>query len=170
MVSEGAFRHDLFFRINVLPIHLPPLREKIEDIPHLVEVIMDGLNRKTQKALKGVSPDVMKDFLAYSWPGNIRELKSTLEYAFVVSESGAIQRENLPSFHGGNNEIPERETTPSAGDEDLTQLDEKAALLKALRLSRGNRTEAARLLGVHRMTVWNRMKKYGVRITSRFDE
>lgn len=170
MVSEGAFRHDLFFRINVLPIHLPPLREKIEDIPRLVEVIIDGLNTKTQKVLKGVSPDVMKDFMAYGWPGNIRELKSALEYAFVVTESGAIQRENLPSFFpgGDGNTMPEKK--PPVARKDLAQLDQKTALLEALRQSRGNRTEAARLLGVHRMTVWNRMKKYGIRITNRFDE
>ena len=170
MVSEGAFRHDLFFRVNVLPIHLPPLREKIEDIPRLVEVIIDGLNRKTQKALKGVSPDVMKDFMAYGWPGNIRELKSALEYAFVVTESGAIQKGNLPSFFPGGdaNAMPEKK--PSAARKDLAQLDKKTALVEALRLSRGSRTEAARLLGVHRMTVWNRMKKYDIRVTNRFDE
>jgi transcriptional regulator with PAS, ATPase and Fis domain len=170
MVSEGAFRHDLFFRVNVLPIHLPPLREKIEDIPRLVEVIIDGLNRKTQKAMKGVSPDVMKDFMAYGWPGNIRELKSALEYAFVVTESGAIQKGNLPSFFPGGdaNAMPEKK--PSAARKDLAQLDKKTALVEALRLSRGSRTEAARLLGVHRMTVWNRMKKYDIRVTNRFDE
>jgi len=170
MVSEGAFRHDLFFRINVLPIHLPPLREKIEDIPLLVEVFISDLNTKTQKALKGVSPHVMKDFMDYDWPGNIRELKSALEYAFVVTESGIIQRENLPfSFPGvDENAMPGKK--PPAASEDLAQLDQKTALLEALRLSRGNRTEAARLLGVHRMTVWNRMKKYDIRITNRFDE
>ena len=170
MVSQGTFRHDLFFRINVLPIHLPPLREKIEDIPPLLETFIDRLNKKTQKALKGVSPDVMKDFMAYSWPGNIRELKSVLEYAFVVTESGVIQRENLPSFHLAADETPVPEMTRSAATEAHVQLDKKTALLEALRLSRGNRTEAARLLGVHRMTVWNRMKKYGIRITSQFDE
>ena len=170
MVSEGAFRHDLFFRINVLPIHMPPLRERIEDMPLLLDTFIERLNIKTQKALKGVSPDVMKDFMAYSWPGNIRELKSVLEYAFVVTESGVIQRENLPSFHLAADETPVPEMTRSAATEAHVQLDKKTALLEALRLSRGNRTEAARLLGVHRMTVWNRMKKYGIRITSQFDE
>ena len=170
MVSQGTFRHDLFFRINVLPIHLPPLRERIEDIPLLLETFIDRLNTKTGKALKGVSPDVMKDFMSYSWPGNIRELKSVLEYAFVVTESGVIQRENLPSFHLAADETPVPEMTRSAATEAHVQLDKKTALLEALRLSRGNRTEAARLLGVHRMTVWNRRKKYGIRITSQFDE
>ena len=135
-----------------------------------MEVIIDGLNRKTQKTLKGVSPDVMKDFMAYGWPGNIRELKSALEYAFVVTESGAIQRENLPPFFNGDGVNPMPEKKPPAARDDLAQLGQKTALLEALRLSRGNRTEAARLLGVHRMTVWNRMKKYNIRTTNRFDE
>jgi len=170
MVSQGTFRHDLFFRINVLPIHLPPLREKSEDIPLLVVAIIKALNKKTQKALKGVSPDVMKDFMAYGWPGNIRELKSALEYAFVVTESGVIQRENLPSFFPRADEsaTPEKKLAP--GRDNLAQPDQKTALLEALRLSGGNKTEAARLLGVRRMTVWNRMNKYGISITSRFDE
>ena len=88
----------------------------------------------------------------------------------MVTESGVIQRENLPSFHLAADETPVPEMTRSAATEAHVQLDKKTALLEALRLSRGNRTEAARLLGVHRMTVWNRMKKYGIRITSQFDE
>ncbi|HKI50255.1 MAG TPA: sigma 54-interacting transcriptional regulator [Desulfobacteria bacterium] len=170
MVTDGAFRHDLFFRINVLPIHLPPLRERIEDMPLLVEAFMSRLNIKTQKSLKGISPDVMRDFMTYEWPGNIRELKSILEYAFVVTDSGVIGKENLPAnFTGGDGTaIPENK--PPAARGDLARLDQKAALLEALCLSRGNKTEAARLLGVHRMTVWNRMKKFGIRITSPFDE
>jgi len=170
MVSEGAFRHDLFFRINVLPIHLPPLRERIEDMPLLVDAFMSRLNTKTQKSLKGVSPDVMRDFMAYEWPGNIRELKSVLEYAFVVTDSGVIVKENLPANFTGGGEDAKPENKPPAASEDLARLDQKAALLEALRLSRGNKTEAASLLGVHRMTVWNRMKKYGIRITTPFDE
>ena len=170
MVSEGTFRHDLFFRINVLPIYLPSLRERSEDIPLLLEAFISDLNIKTQKALKGVSPDVMKDFMAYSWPGNIRELKSALEYAFVVTESGVIQRENLPSFFPGGHENNMAQERPSAARGALPQLDQKGALLEALRVSGGNRTEAAKLLGVHRMTVWNRMKKYGIYTTNRFDE
>ena len=170
MVSQGAFRQDLFFRINVLPIHLPPLREKVEDIPLLVEAFVRKLNRKSKKALKGVSPDVMEAFVAHGWPGNIRELKSVLEYAFVVTGSGLIQKEDLPSSFLVGDENPTLEMTLPGVKGDLAELDEKAALLKALRRCQGNKTEAARLLGVHRMTVWNRMKKYGIRITSRFDE
>ena len=170
MVSQGAFRQDLFFRINVLPIHLPPLRKKVEDVPLLVEAFVHKLNRKTGKALKGVSPDVMKAFLAHGWPGNIRELKSALEYAFVVTGSGLIEEEDLPSSFLGGEENRTLEMTLPAVKEDLAELDEKAALLKALKRCQGNKTEAAKLLGVHRMTVWNRMRKYGISITSRLDE
>ncbi|MBW1829974.1 MAG: sigma 54-interacting transcriptional regulator, partial [Deltaproteobacteria bacterium] len=126
MLSQGAFRQDLFFRINVLPIHLPPLREKVEDIPLLVEAFLRKLNKKTGKALKGVSPDVMKAFLAYGWPGNIRELNSVLEYAFVVTESGLIQKEDLPSSFLGGDEIRTLEMIPPAVKGGLAELDEKA--------------------------------------------
>ncbi len=169
MVTEGTFRHDLFFRINVLPIHLPPLRERAEDIPLLVEAFIQQLNTKTEKKVTGLSPDVMKDFMGYHWPGNVRELKSALEYAFVVTESGAIKRESLPfSFSEGEvKSMPEK--VPAGEKEDLARLDQKAALLEALRRSGGNKTKAAELLGVHRMTVGNRMKKYGIRMGNAFE-
>ncbi len=170
MVAEGTFRHDLFFRINVLPIHLPPLRNRIEDVPLLAEAFIQNLNQKTGKALKGLDGKVMKDFMAYHWPGNVRELKSALEYAFVVTESGLIRRENLPRFFLEKNDFANAERPPEPDAGNLALLDQKTALLEALRRSRGNKTEAAKLLGVHRMTVTNRMNKYRIRLTYDLDD
>ncbi len=84
MISQGHFREDLFFRINVVPIHLPPLRERREDIPLLVDSFINALRTRDDKAVMGVSPKVMTLFMTYHWPGNVRELKSVLEYAFVI--------------------------------------------------------------------------------------
>ena len=162
MVSTGEFRKDLFFRINVLPIYLPPLRERKEDIPLLVYSFIRQIGRRSGKDLTGVSAGVMNLFMAYSWPGNIRELKSALEYAVVIAESGLIRRHHLPTHFGA--ETGEGVSSSKAEDvkERLRYLDEETALIEALRLSDNNRSEAAKLLGVHRMTVWNRMKKYRI--------
>ncbi len=159
LVSEGRFREDLFFRINVIPIHLPPLRERKDDIPLLVGHFTADLRRRNQKRINGTSPEVMRFFMDYNWPGNVRELRSALEYAFVVAESGSIQLEHLPAMQQAGGE-PEVKEGSVAGDAESG--DERRALIEALRLSGGSKTKAAEILGVHRMTVWNRMKKYNI--------
>ncbi len=156
LIARGQFREDLFFRINVIPIHLPPLRERKEDIPLLVSVFIERLKRITGKQITGLTPDALRLFMDHSWPGNVRELKSALEFAFVVVESGKIEAEHLPpQFASGF-----RPTAygPAAAD----GAPEKTALIEALRRTKGNQTQAARLLGVNRVTVWNRMRKYGI--------
>ncbi len=159
-IKQGKFREDLYFRINVVPVHLPPLRDRIDDIPMLMNVFMQRLRQSTQKKLQGIDSEVMDFFMRYGWPGNIRELRSTLEYAFVVSESGVIHMDHLPK-----NLIPSDDTPPSPSEPwGSKEREEKAALLKALKESKDNRTQAAKLLKVHRMTVWNRMRKYGIHI------
>jgi two-component system response regulator HydG len=153
MIDSKRFREDLFFRINVIPIHLPPLRERMEDVPLLVNAFVERLRERTEKRITGLSPDAMDRFMTYPWPGNVRELKSALEYAFVIAEKGTVGLEQLPhplvsepSRHPSNPKEPE----------------EKIALIEALRKSNGNQSEAARILGVNRVTVWNRMRKHGI--------
>ena len=164
LVSKGEFREDLFFRINVFPIYLPPLRERKEDIPLLVNYFMIGLQQKTGKNIHSISSQVMNIFMNHHWPGNIRELKSVLEYAFVIADSFIIMPNHLPERLAVQKDSPEVVKDPlSAIDADIpNDLDEKTALITALRLSKGNKTKAAEILGVHRMTVWNRKKKYGI--------
>ena len=167
MISQGNFREDLFFRINVVPIHLPPLRERRDDIPLLVESFIHALRNRDDKPVLGVAPDVMNLFFFYHWPGNIRELKSVLEYAFVIAPPGLIKLEHLPAYIPVPDELKSACSTKSADavldiKEDIA---EKAALLDALNLCSGNKSQAAKILGVHRMTVWNRMRKYGIQLT-----
>jgi transcriptional regulator with GAF, ATPase, and Fis domain len=156
LIAQKQFRGDLFFRINVIPIHLPPLRERREDIPVLVNTFIQHLQPLTGKSITGLTPDALRRFMDYSWPGNVRELKSALEYAFVVASSGLIEVEHLPpQFAPG---FKTAESGPTAADGSP----EKNALIEALRRTNGNQTQAARLLGVNRVTVWNRMRKYGI--------
>jgi PAS domain S-box-containing protein len=158
LIAQKSFREDLFFRINVIPIHIPPLRERVEDIPLLVNTFNSRLRSRTGKKISGLSPSAMEQFMAYHWPGNVRELKSALEYAFVIAESGSIELEQLPpQILGGSEEFKGESLLPLGGDPA-----EKAALIEALRQSNGNQSQAARILGVNRVTVWNRMKKYGI--------
>jgi two-component system response regulator HydG len=158
LVTEKIFREDLFFRINVIPIHLPPLRERLEDIPLLVEHFLNRLRQRSGKTISGLSRETMKIFLDYPWPGNVRELKGALEYAFVVTEGSLIEPSHLPpKLHS---RTPAPETPPQAGA--VPEADEKTALVNALRQAGGNQSKAAALLGVSRVTVWHRMKRYGI--------
>ncbi len=162
-VSNETFRKDLYFRISVLPIHLPPLRERREDIPLLVDTFINRLIGKSGKKIIALSPDVMALFMEYPWPGNVRELKSALEYAFVIAESGLIERHHLPGSLIQTEEILENAPAPIASGEDKMSEEEKE-LIEALTKSKGNKTRAAELLGVHRMTVFNRIRKYGLHV------
>jgi transcriptional regulator with PAS, ATPase and Fis domain len=155
MIAQKQFREDLFFRINVIPIYLPPLRERKEDIPLLVSTFIQRLQRVTGKHIIGLTPNALRLFMDYSWPGNVRELKSALEYAFVVAETGKLDVEHLPpQFSPGFGAAGRPATTDSSP--------EKRALVEALRRTNGNQTQAARLLGINRVTVWNRIRKHGI--------
>jgi PAS domain S-box-containing protein len=158
LVAAGKFREDLFFRINVIPIHLPPLRERLEDIPLLVEHFLKHLRRRSGKAISALTREAMNILLDHPWPGNVRELKGALEYAFVVAEAGHITPEHLPPKLSSQGVSPE--TPPEA--KAAPDLDEKTYLINALRQAGGNQSQAAALLGVSRVTVWHRMKKYGI--------
>jgi transcriptional regulator with GAF, ATPase, and Fis domain len=153
LIDGKRFREDLFFRINVIPIHLPPLRERLEDVPLLVNAFVKRLQERTGKRITGLSSEAMGQFMSYSWPGNVRELKSALEYAFVIAETGIIDLEQLP-----HPLVSEASRYPA----NLKDHGEKTALIKALRQANGNQSEAARILGVNRVTVWNRMRKHGI--------
>jgi len=96
LIEKKEFRQDLFFRINVIPIHIPPLRDHKEDIPLLVNAFMQRLNENTGKDIKGLSHDAMELFMDYTWPGNVRELKNAMEFAFVTTDGFSIKLEHLP--------------------------------------------------------------------------
>ena len=171
LVGEKKFREDLFFRINVIPIYLPPLRARKEDIPLLVSAFIEMLRTKTGKGITGLSKNAMQQVMAYAWPGNVRELKSALDYAFIVTEGRTIQPDDLPdNIRGAAARQPDRGAFVETGwpasrpELDSQVPDEKTALINALRQTGGNQTRAAQLLGINRVTVWNRMRKYGINL------
>ncbi|OQX15824.1 MAG: sigma-54-dependent Fis family transcriptional regulator [Desulfobulbaceae bacterium A2] len=163
MVREGRFRQDLFYRINVIPVTIPPLRERIDDVPLLAEAFFRKLLLKSGKDLQGISHRAMNLLMAHGWPGNVRELRSTFEYAFVTSQGAVIEAEDLPPA------VRQGETAPSqrpGGSETLPTGKEerrRRELVEALAAAAGNQSRAAEMLGISRVTVWNRMKRYGLR-------
>jgi two-component system response regulator HydG len=158
LVDEGAFRDDLFFRINVIPIRLPTLRDRVEDIPLLADAFFKRAQMKSSKPIQGISNEAMSCMMMYAWPGNVRELRSAFEYAFVACHEPLIQPYHLPPtiFRA-----QEQATKPRRLIVDATEV-QKRELVDALEKSGGNQSEAARLLGVSRVTVWNRMKKFNL--------
>lgn len=157
LVDSGSFRGDFYYRINVLPIELPPLRERPEDISILAETFFRRMQMKSNKSIRGISPKAMLALCSYQWPGNVRELKSAFEYAFVTCMGDRIELRHLPPdliLAGEKSLLPTAEMS----------IDErkKQALIKALKQADGNKSQAARILGVSRVTVWNQMHRYSI--------
>jgi len=161
MILNGYFRQDLFYRINVIPLNLPPLRERMEDIPFLVNTFISEFRTKSQVAISGIRPEVMDLFMRYLWPGNIRELKSALEYAFMIAGTDRIDFQHLPALIKGFADDLDTPKIQNNSDD----INERTKLVDALRQCHGNKSKAAQMLGIHRMTIWNRMKKHGVELS-----
>ena len=162
MLVEGDFREDLYFRINVFPIQCPSLAERKEDVPQLIRNLITANNEKTGKNINGISQEAMEHLMAYPWPGNVRELRNVIEYAFVLAQGHTLELRDLPQ------KVHLSAAQPGDGIEALDsrtpsgQQDELDRLLEALHKSGGNKTRAAAMLGVSRVTVWKRMKRYGL--------
>jgi len=158
-MRQGRFRDDLYYRLLTVPIHLPPLREKRDDIPILVKHFLEMLNRKFDKRIRGVDPLVMKIFCRHPWSGNVRELQHVLEYCFVFANGPMITRRHLPPlddtrFH----------TETLWEDTSITPLEamERETIVKALKHAHGNKQGAAHLLKIHRSKLWRKMKAYNI--------
>ncbi len=164
LVENREFRQDLFFRINVIPVYLPSLRKRKEDIPLLVSAFIESLNMKTGKNISNLDQAAMEAVMDFHWPGNIRELKNAMEYAYVTAEGPTIRLAHLPQKLYSRTDNPESSLESSPVTAGQADPDEKTALLRALKKTGGNQTKAADILGVNRVTVWNRMKKYGIDI------
>jgi len=175
LIEQKLFRDDLYFRINVFPIHLPPLKNRAEDIPLLVNTFIRRLRSRTGKNISRLTPAAMQCFMEYRWPGNVRELKSALEFAFVLAEGDVIDLDQLPPkiVESEQMQSPTEQIYRNAHDQASTEKSqmvlpssgdgtEKQALIEALKKTNGNQSQAARILGINRVTVWNRMKKYGI--------
>jgi len=162
LVKAGKFREDLYFRINVFPLHVPPLTHRLEDIPYIVQYFVRRNAKETGKRILGITPEAMEALTAYRWPGNIRELRNVIDYAFVLCHGGGIGVEHLPHSitvnpEPGRNEIPDAPPVPAEA------ADEKQILKDTLRQTGWNQSETARRLGVSRVTVWKRIQKYGIK-------
>ena len=165
LVDSGLFRQDLFFRINVVPIFLPPLRERANDIPLLAESFFKKIRVKSGKEIIGTSNEAMEILMRYDWPGNIRELKSAFEYAFVTCQEKLIQPSHLPpNIYQWRNE--KKVSTGLSANQDTMK---KKRLIEALIAAGGNRSEAAEILGVSRVTLWKQMKKYDINLKKIMD-
>jgi two-component system, NtrC family, response regulator HydG len=156
MIAKDQFREDLFYRLNVIPIRLPPLRERKEDLPLLVKYLLEENRLKTGKDIREIGHEAMGMFMRYHWPGNIRELINALDYAFVVCRTNCIEAANLPEAVAGRENKRCEEFAPD-GREGLD------AVISALDRSGGKKTEAAKLLGISRQALWKKMVKLGIR-------
>jgi transcriptional regulator with PAS, ATPase and Fis domain len=161
LIDQKRFREDLYFRINVIPIHLPPVRKRKDDIPLLVNTFISRLELRTGKPIRGLTREALNRFMDYRWPGNVREMKSALEYAFTVADKDTIDIDHLPP-HMLNHVFPSISASDAVFRE--TGSTERQQLIDALHSAAGNQSKAARMLGINRVTVWNRMRKYGINL------
>jgi DNA-binding NtrC family response regulator len=156
-VRQGRFRADLLYRLCVVQITLPPLRQRSTDIPLLVQEFVAEYSTMTGKAVQGVSREAMQRLLAYPWPGNVRELRSVIESAVIHCMGHVIQVMDLP--------LGLRQSSPSPVRPLLNPANEKDRLLAALDQTSGNRRQAARLLGIGKSTLYRRFAQYGIEPT-----
>jgi PAS domain S-box-containing protein len=155
LVNDGSFREDLYYRINVVRLELPPLRRRREDIPILVEHFIERLNRKQGREVSGASAEAMALLAAHDWPGNVRELENAIEHAFVLCRAQRIEARHLPEELRGR----------ATGHRDIhtaVQSAEAEAIREALRRNHNNRLAAARELGMHRATFFRKVKSLGL--------
>jgi DNA-binding NtrC family response regulator len=153
-VQQKAFREDLFYRLSVVPIHLPPLRERREDIPILAEYFLEKYRKKRRKSIKGITPEAMETLVCYDWPGNVRELENTVERAVVLTDSDSIQTADL-QYYGLDNCID------PVGGKSLEDV-EKTHIQKTLEAFKGHKVKTAGVLGIDRKTLRLKMRKYKI--------
>jgi DNA-binding NtrC family response regulator len=170
MVDEGRFREDLYFRLNVVSIAMPPLRERVEDIVLLANAFLQEFAAENNRPLKPLSDEALKRLLAYDWPGNVRELRTAIEHGVVMSNDAIIEVAHLPRFlqdgAGGSArsqraDITEKKPLDAAAEFNLHAL-ESRTIRAALAAAAGNRTHAADLLGVSRRTLQRKLKELGL--------
>jgi transcriptional regulator with PAS, ATPase and Fis domain len=163
-VKKGTLREDLYYRLNVFHIHLPPLRERKEDIAPIAESLISLLNLKHECKVTGISPEVQEIFRSHNWPGNVRELRNALERAVILASSGVVERKHLASIFTA----PTAEA-PAAMDGDSVQFRvgttveeaERGLILRTLEHTKNNKTKAAEILGISLKTLHNKLKDYG---------
>lgn len=162
-MKEGAFREDLYYRLKVFPINVPPLRNRKEDIPLLAAKFIDNQNFKTQKNISGTTENAMRKLMDYQWPGNVRELENAIEHAFVICNEGKIDSMDLPieirEDRQPNFLVP---TLKSENSSKIRPNIDRESLIELLKQCQWNKAEAARKIGVSRTAIWKYMKKWEI--------
>ena len=172
MMSSGQFRQDLYYRLNIISLHIPPLRERREDIPELCQALLRKINRELHFGLEGISPEAMNLLSEYDWPGNVRELENVLERAVnLMDDESFILPEHLPpglkramratAALAENHEEDSQNTSELAG---IIVEAEKQAIYKALETAGGNKSRAAKILGIHRSGFYQKLQKYSIKL------
>ena len=166
-VAKGILRDDLYYRLNVFHVALPPLRERMEDLPLLIEALLSDLNRKSGTRVTGIEDNVLQHFQRHHWPGNVRELRNVLERAVVLAGEGTLSVDLLPPGFG---QTEEGRPAPALSDNSITlpvgtrvSEAEKALILSTLRHTNNNKTRAAEILGISLKTLFNKLKDYNAR-------
>jgi len=154
LVEDGVFREDLYYRINVFSIYLPPVRERREDIPLLAHHFVKKFALAMNKKITGISPEAMDLLVRYDWPGNVRELENALERAMVVGKGPQIQVQDLPFQLANKMRIPVADSLDAV---------EKSHIATILDRTGWNITRSAEILGIDRVTLYNKIKKYGLK-------
>jgi DNA-binding NtrC family response regulator len=155
-IRTGLFREDLYYRLSVVPVQLPPLKDRREDIPLLVDYFLERFSRKNKKGIRGISPQALALLVDYDWPGNVRELKHLIERIVILEDGPVIKEDNLPwLMHKEHPDLPLTEEQATS----LLDL-EKRYIQKILKKTGGNRSQAADILGINRKTLLEKIKKY----------
>lgn len=160
MIRSGNFREDLFFRLNVFPINIPPLRERKEDILLIANYFLESFSEQAK-----LSQNVLQELIGYFWPGNVRELKNVLQQAFILSEDGIIESQHLPALFRNSADVAKNLNDDITLDEKL-ELIEKEMITDALRKTGGVQVKAAGILGINQRSLWHRIKKLQIDIGS----
>jgi two-component system response regulator AtoC len=163
MVTDGEFREDLFYRLNVLPVEVPPLRDRSEDIPLLCQHFIQRLNDTLHRRIKGIAPAAMVSLLQHSWPGNVRELENAIERAMVLSEGDILDEDSFSySSLGMTSPSPSVQGFDGHSLKIAQKILEKEMIVKALKATDGNRTQAARLLEISHPSLLSKIKMYQI--------
>ncbi|HVT99875.1 MAG TPA: sigma-54 dependent transcriptional regulator [Acidobacteriaceae bacterium] len=168
-VADGHLRGDLFYRLNVFNIHMPPLREHKEDIPAIVDSMIDDMNQKHQRKVTGIDSEMLARLIAHDWPGNVRELRNTIERAVVLCGDGTLQSRHLPPGFGTKSVRPVAELPPNAIQLEVgATVDdaERMLIFKTLESTHNNKTRAAEILGISLKTLHNKLREYGSTATT----
>ncbi|MEI9478316.1 MAG: sigma-54 dependent transcriptional regulator [Deltaproteobacteria bacterium] len=181
-IPSGKFRGDLYYRLNVVSILIPPLRERKEDIPELVSYFLKKFNRELKKGIGGITPEAMEKIVSYGWPGNVRQLENVLKRAMVLCQGEWILEDQILLEKGGEKEEAESDlgkkpvenlldilfeelskTSGPSRDLDMVSIIEKGLILRALQRTRGNQVQAAHILGINRGTLRGKMERYNIK-------